>query len=279
MRQNHPQQESQRSGSIDLTSSEVHAQDNRSSELSQICDNLNEEGRKYMDASDFKRARRQAGLSQQKAAAELGVSQSYLSMLENGQRALSGELARRMVRVYKLSPASLPPSTQRWLPKRVRPGRLATNLAGLGYPGFAYLRKRGPRVYPGEVLLTALSQESLEARQFEALPWLMLRYWNLDQDWLVEQAKLHDLQNRLGFVVSLARKAGGRAGSLNPPRNEALKALESTLRRSLLAREEGFGKLTRNVAEHNWLKKHRSRAARDWHVLTNWRPEALRYVP
>ena len=161
-----------------------------------------------MDANDFKRARKQAGLSQQKAAAELGVSQSYLSMLENGERPLSGELARRMVRVYKLSPASLPPSRQRWLPKKVRPGRLAADLARLGYPGLAYLRKRRSHVNPGETLLTALSQESLEARLFEALPWLVLQYWDLDRKWLVGQAKLHDLQNRLGFVVALARKAG-----------------------------------------------------------------------
>jgi len=27
----------------------------------------------------------------------------------------------------------------------------------------------------------------------------------MDPEWLVQQAKLHDLQNRLGFVVALAR--------------------------------------------------------------------------
>ena len=230
-----------------------------------------------MDARTFRESRMQAGLSQQRAAAELGVSQSYLSMLENGQRPLSVDLAQKMVRVYKLSPVSLP-SPGRWQPEAVAPDQLTADLAGLGYPGFAYLRKRRSRVHPGELLLTALSQESLEARLFEALPWLMLRYWNLDRDWLVEQAKLNDLQNRLGFVVSLARKAGGRGGSLNPPREEALKELESTLRRSLLAREEAFGKLPLSAAEHKWLKKHRPREARAWHVLTSWRPEELRYV-
>jgi len=30
--------------------------------------------------------------------------------------------------------------------------------------------------------------------------------------------------------------------------------------------------------ERRWLKKHRSKEARDWNVLRNWRPEALRYV-
>jgi hypothetical protein len=31
-------------------------------------------------------------------------------------------------------------------------------------------------------------------------------------------------------------------------------------------------------SERRWLKKHRSKEARDWHVLSNWRPEGLRYV-
>jgi len=231
-----------------------------------------------MDANGFKRARRQAGLSQQKAAAELGVSQSYLSMLESSQRPVSAELSRRMVRVYKLSPVSLPPSEGSWQPKPVDPGQLAADLAGLGYPGFAHLRKRRSHANPGETLLTALSQESLEARLFEALPWLVLKYWDLDRKWLVEQAKLHDLQNRLGFVVSLARKAGRRAGLVNPQREEALGELEATLKRSLLAREEALGKSKLGDAERKWLTKYRPRDARSWHLLTNWRPEALRYV-
>ena len=231
-----------------------------------------------MDASDFKRARTAAGLSQQEAAAHLGVSQSYLSMLENSERPLFPQLSRRMVRVYKLPAAALPPSHQRWLPKRVRPGQLAADLAGLGYPGFAHLRKQRSRLNPGEVLLTALSQESLEARAFEALPWLVLEYWNLDRNWLAEQAKLHDLQNRLGFVVSLARKAGRRANRKNPPREGALQELESTLKRSLLAREEPLGKSQLSEAEYIWLNKHRTKDAREWHLLTDWRPEVLRYV-
>jgi transcriptional regulator with XRE-family HTH domain len=231
-----------------------------------------------MDARFFKQARKRAGWSQQKAAAELGVSQSYLSMLENGQRPLPPEVARRMVHVYKLSPVSLPPSQERWDPKAVDLEQLAADLAGLGYPGFAYLRNRRSEKNPSEVLLTALAQEDLEARLFESLPWLVLKYWDMDTDWLVEQAKRHDLQNRLGFVVSLARNAGRRAAPANPQRDAALEELESPLKRSLLAREEPLGKPKLSEAEHRWLKKHRPKEAREWNLLTNWRPEALRYV-
>ena len=231
-----------------------------------------------MGIGHFKRARKQAGLTQQRAAAKLRVCQSYLSMVENGQRALSPELARRMVHVYKLSPVSFPPSETRWDPKRADPDQLAADLAGVGYPGFAYLRKGRSKRNPGELLLTALAQDRLEARLFEALPWLVLKHWEMDTGWLVKEAKLHDLQNRLGFVVSLARNARSKASLPNSQRDAALQQLESTLKRSLLAKEEALGEVRLSDAEHKWLKEHRPKEARDWNLLTNWRPETLRHV-
>ena len=231
-----------------------------------------------MDVGHFKRARKQAGLTQQRAAAKLRVCQSYLSMVENGQRALPPELARRMVHAYKLSPVSFPPSETRWDPKRDDPDHLAADLSGLGYPGFAYLRKRRSVRNPGELLLTALAQDRLEGRLFEALPWLVLKYWEMDTGWLVKEAKLHDLQNRLGFVVVLARKAGQRSALPDSRRDAALERLEAKLSRSLLAREELLAGAQVSESERRWLKKHRSKEARDWNVLSNWRPESLRYV-
>jgi transcriptional regulator with XRE-family HTH domain len=231
-----------------------------------------------MDVAGFRQARKKAGLNQQRAAGELGVSQSYLSMLEKGQRALTPELARKMVLVYKLSPSSLPPSRPSMVSKKVSPDQLASLLAGLGYPGFDYLLSPRPYMNPAELLLTALAQEELEARLFEALPWLMLKYWDMNTEWLVQQAKLHDLQNRLGFVVSLARKAGARSSFRNPQRDDVLEELESRLRRSLLAKEELLGGKDFSEAERQWLRKRRPKEARQWNVLSNWRPEVLRYV-
>ena len=231
-----------------------------------------------MKGSYLKLARRKRGWSQQKAAVELGVSQGYLSMLETGRRPLSADLARKMVQVYDLPPTSLPPSDERWTPKKVHPQPLAEELAALGYPGFAYLRRRRSKKNPAEVLLTALAQDDLEARSVEALPWLLLKYWDMDANWLVEQAKLHDLQNRLGFVVTLARKAAQRATPTNAHRDAVLGNLESALRRSLLAREETLCHARLSETERTWLKKHRPREARQWNLLTDWRPEALRYV-
>ena len=87
---------------------------------------------------------------------------------------------------------------------RVTAETLVREFAALGYPGFAHLGRGGAPKHPGAVLLTALGQPELEARVVKALPWLLLRYRNLHSAWLVRKAKLHDLPNRLGFVVSCA---------------------------------------------------------------------------
>src|SRR5438046_4089119 len=158
-----------------------------------------------MSALDLRAARLAKAWSQTDAATRLGVSQPYLAMLERGQRRLTPKLAQRAAKVYDLAPTAVPRSP-RELPVRLNAAALARDLAGFGYPGFAYLRPRHwtPK-NPGEVLLSALAQDDLEPRLVEALPWLVLRYSTLDWSWVVREAKVRDLQNRLGFVVGLAR--------------------------------------------------------------------------
>lgn len=80
---------------------------------------------------------------------------------------------------------------------------MAKELAALGYPGFAYMRG-GRKRNPGEVLFCALAQENLEPCLTEALPWILLKYADLDWTWLVGAVKQHDLQNRLEFLTALA---------------------------------------------------------------------------
>jgi hypothetical protein len=194
-------------------------------------------------------------------------------MLEAGQRPLTPAVARRAMRVYRLPPTVLPPAG---VAPRVTAETLVRDLAALGYPGFAHLARRGGRAkHPGAVLLTALAQPELEARVVEALPWLLLRYWSLDPVWLVREAKVRDLQNRLGFVVSLAREVAEREG--DDPRLSALRALEAALERSRLAREDTLGRARLTEAERRWLDTHRPAAARHWNLLTDWTAEALRH--
>jgi hypothetical protein len=103
----------------------------------------------------------------------------------------------------------------------------------------------------------------------------VLRYWPLDRAWLVRQAKLHDLQNRLGFVVTLARRLAERVG--DPHKPLALSDLEMELDRSRLAREDTLGRASLSGAEQAWLRENRSADARHWNVLTDWTADALRH--
>jgi hypothetical protein len=129
---------------------------------------------------------------------------------------------------------------------------------------------------PQEVLLAALAQEELEARVAEALPRLLVHYWETDFEWLVREAKKSDLQNRLGFGASLARRLSEK--TVEAERTHALRELETTLDRSRLAREDWFPRPPRNDAERQWLLENRPDEARHWNLLSDLRPEHLQYV-
>src|SRR2546430_17479399 len=92
--------------------------------------------------------------------------------------------------------------------------QLARQLSGLGYPGFAHLRPR--KANPTAVVLEALLQKDLETRLAEALPWVLLSYPDLDWSWLVRPAQLQDVQNRLGFLVAVAKDLAADRPEVEP---------------------------------------------------------------
>jgi hypothetical protein len=108
-------------------------------------------------------------------------------------------------------------------------------LGGLGYPGFAYLRG-STRQNPAELLMEALDSDDLDSRVTEAMPWLPLAYPHLNWDWLTANAKLRDRQNRLGFVVALARQTAERDGSSQLEQELATRVAK--LESSRLAKED-----------------------------------------
>jgi len=227
-----------------------------------------------MSGEALRRVREERGWTQAETGARLGVSQAYVALLEKGRRRVPRNLARKAVRALKLSPVLLPAS------EKVTPGApetLSRDLSRLGYPGFAYLRG-GWLKNPGEVLLTALAQPRLDSRVAEALPWLLLRYPEVDSDWLVTKARLLNLTNRLGFVVDLARRVLERKSETDSPRYNALTRLWETLRASRLDVEDTFGQGSLTETERNWLRTNRPPEAQFWHLLTNWQPEFLQYA-
>ena len=229
-----------------------------------------------MMGQELKDGRRKAGLTQVEAAARLGVSQPYLSQLERGRRPVRAPLARAATALFRLSPTALP------VPEAVRPGaaedpaRLARQLAGLGYPAFEHLRS-GAKANPAAVVLEALLQRDLEVRLSEALPWVLLNYPELDWQWLVEHAKRHDVQNRLGFVVAVARALATRDAGLSDAEAKLAMA-EERLERSRLAREDTLARESMPAAERRWLAENRSPAARHWNLLTSLSADQLSYA-
>ena len=225
----------------------------------------------------LKAARNERNWTETEAAERLGMSQSYLAMLERGQRKVTPRLARKFKSVYGLRPTVLP-TTEEFKPRAcVANEEFANHISALGYPGFAYLKARVKERNPAETLVEALSQTSLESRVVEALPWLLLTYWDMNLGWLVREARLNNLQNRLGFVESLAGEVSRRSASTDVERNQALSELRSMLEESRLAREDTFLRPVNTEVEREWLREHRSDEARHWNLLTSWRPEHLTY--
>ena len=227
-----------------------------------------------MDPAALQSARRSLGWTQKRAARRLGVTQAYLSTLEHGRRRPPSELTLRLVAVYSFSPAWLPLPSGEWKPPAVTGREIAEQLTRLGCPGLGG-RGRGAQRNPAEALLTALAQAELERRLVQALPWLFLRYPEMDAAWLLDRAKLLDLQNRLGFIVSLAREVREARGEALP---QNLAELEAALEHSRLARFGTLCQSSMSEDEGRWLFEHRSRQAQRWNLLTDLKAEDLPYA-
>jgi transcriptional regulator with XRE-family HTH domain len=228
-----------------------------------------------MTGKDLKLGRGKKGWTQEEAASRLSVSQPYLSLMERGVRRVPNKLARTAASAFGLSAATLPVETS-W--QSVRPknaNTLATDLASLGYPGFAYLKSKRKK-NPAEVLLSALSTKCLETRVAEALPWLLLRYPDLDWNSLVSAAKARDLQNKLGLVTCVARKVAEKRGESN--KAELLRTKERVLEPSRLFLEDTLCNDSLTQAERGWLQTNRPDEAKYWRVLTDLSPEHLSYA-
>jgi transcriptional regulator with XRE-family HTH domain len=216
--------------------------------------------------TQLKEARLMRGQNQQEAADHFGVTQAYFSMLEKGIRKPSRKLAQRLMRFYNLPPTVLP--TTPFDTTKGSPETLARELGRLGYPGFAHLATGQKKMNPADFLLMALSQNNLEARTAEGLPWLVAKYPDMNSEWLVQNARSENLQNRLGFAVTLAHEVSNNATLLN---------LENALEDSKLAKEDSFCRQLSD-GERRWLREHRSAEAEKWNLLSDLRPESVRYV-
>lgn len=202
-------------------------------------------------AANLQLWRRRNNLTQVDAAALLGVSQTYLSLLEKGARPLTANLRGRLKAVHH---------TQRTEPAD---DAFRNQLSALGYPGFAHLKRARVKLSPDALLLSVLARPDVDSRVVEALPWLVRRYANqLDLAWLVRQAKLHNLQNRLGFLLQTAA-----AGT--PELEAAVRELE----RARLLEEATLCWDSMRATTREWMRVNRSPLAEHWNIVTTLGPE------
>jgi transcriptional regulator with XRE-family HTH domain len=228
-----------------------------------------------MTPEQWTTGRNKRGLTQVAAARSLSVSQPYLSQLETGLRTASAQLARKAARLYNLPPTALPLPE----PFALQPGRpddLQNQLASLGYPGFEHVRARQTS-NPAEVVLSAIVQRDIDTRIVEALPWVLKSYPDLNWEWLRDRAKLQNAQNRLGYLVHLARKTAGAS----PQRGSAVDVLsgwENQLEEARLASEGTLCRESMPEPERRWLRTNRPPAAAHWSLLTSVTAEQLPYA-
>jgi len=205
-----------------------------------------------VDLHDWRNAR---GLTQAEAAVMLGVSQTYLSLLETGRRSLTKDLRGRL---QALGSAREPRSGESF----------RAQLSALGYPGFRHVGPSRRRPAPATLLLNALKQPKLDARVCEALVWVARRYGaEVDWDWLVRHAKLHDFQNRLGFLLELASTE-----------TAAMLQAKSEMEAARLLAEATFCWDSMPEATRRWMRQNRSPEASHWNVLTRLRAGDLAHA-
>jgi transcriptional regulator with XRE-family HTH domain len=225
-----------------------------------------------MTGLDLKEARRKLGWTQEQAAAALGLTQAYLSMVELERRRVSPRVLQRARDVFDLPPA--------WLPLdavasySMNADEFKAELGALGYPGFSYLGGK-PTRNPALLLFEALRQAEVDTRVVESLPWLASKY-ELKWDWLVPQSKKCDLQNRLGFVVTVAKDLAGRRQESS--RAKKLAEAQASLERGRLVREDTLCHESMTNAERRWLQQTRPEQARHWNLLTDLELDNLPYA-
>jgi transcriptional regulator with XRE-family HTH domain len=226
---------------------------------------------RVVDTFDLRKVREKVGLTQAELAARLNVSQTLVSLVEAHRRAASHEMLDTLLALFELDPTSLPIRSE--IP--MQDSDYVSELANLGYPGFAHRQTGKPRWNPAQLFLMALSSNSLDRRVAEALPWLLLKYPDADWNWVLQNAKLRDLSNRFGFAVTLALEVAKQKKMRS---SEPLTTLEALAERSRLVRQDTFCNEGMTGAEKKWLQSHSSQQAQHWNLLSDLKPEFLDHV-
>lgn len=207
-----------------------------------------------MTGASVRALRVDLGLTQAEAARRWGLSQAYVSLVEQGRRPVPDRL------VAAVGPLVLPARQQGLLVAT----ELAVALGNLGYPAFRYLAN-GRTPDPAAVVLEVLRAGDASPRVVRALPWVLAHHPDLDWPRLLTQVKALTLQNALGFLTGLARRLARREGKTAVV--DRLLAVERELEDVRLVKERSLGRRLAD-AEARHVRAQRSALARRWRVLS-----------
>ncbi len=177
--------------------------------------------------------------------------------MERGERPVTAELRQPLKLVVPSRKSTLRPRQE------VTDERFRGQVAAWDYPGFASLPPTRFKLAPSALLLVVLAQPNVDSRVMEAMPWLLkLCAGQLDLPWLVRQAKVHDQQNRLGFLLEVS-------GVQIP---QFLTAI-GDLKRARLLEESTLCWEAMPQAMREWVRTNRTPLAEYWNVLTTLKTE------
>lgn len=217
-----------------------------------------------MRGAEFRAWRKTAGKTQVDAANAVGVKQPFVCAVEKGLRPVTPALKTWL---YSVCPEALRqelPSASRTPPSSERMKEL---LGGLGYPGFRYLASGPGKVDPLEFVLDALRTEDLDQRVTDGLPWVLVHRADLDYRRLTDEARLLNVQNRLGFLLEVTVEAARKLHG-----DETAARLEPWLvylRDARLFKEDTLCKSSLTQVERKRLRRSRPKAARFWRLFTD----------
>lgn len=220
-----------------------------------------------MSGAQLRVVRQSLDLTQQRAAKQWGLSQAYLSLMEHEKRRVPRRLVALLMRRMPALATELPLE-----PVDVRANDFERLLGELGYPGYAYLAKGRKLANPALLVLSVLAAQGAPARVLEALPWLLAHYADLNWEWLLARVKAANLQNRLGYLVALARQVA--KSQKRHDTEEQLASVARQLDEARLVKEDTLGRTLTEVERH-YLRDHRSKAAAHWNLLTDLRADQL----
>jgi transcriptional regulator with XRE-family HTH domain len=226
-----------------------------------------------MNATELLNARQTAKLEQIDAAKKLGISQPYLSLLESGKREITEKIALRAVKMFRLPPTSIPPKFNFEDSQPVSNEILREDIAALGFADFAGFKKKTRHKNPADVLFQAISKDNLDSETLKALPWLIVEFYDLKWEDVVKACKLNNLQNRLGFLISLAINIAVKKGEFK--KASSLSTIIAELEKSKLFREEYLCNSSPTPDEQTRFKSKRSKEAESWRIFTDLNIEDL----